>query len=121
MRVVGEVVCLARLGVCEEEEIDAAVFLLLLARSDSPGSGRTYSGGEAHAPADNVARLGLLGRHHAKLAPLHEACEGCDFLLQAGRVVLVGELVGVGGLVADVCVGVFGRHFVVGCRLDFVL
>ena len=68
----------------------------------------THPSGDSHASAGEETILGL-GGHHAELAPVDEALEVLNLLLEGG-VLKVLRGVRVGGLAASVCVGE-GRHF----------
>lgn len=75
------------------------------------GNVLTYRGGDRHGAGDQLIAGGVVGGHHAELAGGDELGQGFDLLLQrGGRLVLVRLRVGVGGLVAGVCVGEGRRH-----------
>jgi len=76
----------------------------------------TYSSSQCHAPGRQLAVVRNASCHHAEFAPLNKGLEVLD-LLTEGRLLLVLLGVGVGGLVAGICVAERHLGFVsVGCR-----
>ena len=64
----------------------------------------TYGGGDGHASRDEVSRSRASSSHHAKLAFVNKLDQIVDLALEA-KLLLIGGLVGVGGLVASSSVG----------------